>query len=175
MKTIHSARVKIWTIVVGPEEMHAELHSLAVEAARHKRVRVVDCGGWFNTWLVGQELGGQDPDAIMEVIRPFDCHHLLQIFREQAEGITPMLLLDFLHPFYDTTVGIQERRRVLRECLRRVSWMEKTVKGVLCVDLPWEYEPHGDDLLNIVLRAAGGGNLIQIPATVREFEPLRFG
>jgi len=53
--------------------------------------------------------------------RPFTCLQLLDILIEADLQSKPMLILDFLHLFYDSNAGLSLRDRTLEQCCRYVE------------------------------------------------------
>lgn len=58
--------------------------------------------------------------------RPFTCYQLVDLLADAALDGDPILILDFLHTFYDSDISLAVRFRVLRECCQHLQRLSRT-------------------------------------------------
>lgn len=92
-------------------------------------LRVLDGGNCFRGHQLARELRRHSThleDALerVQIARAFTCHQVLTLLGNTPAGPLPTLALDLLSTFYDESVNLGERRRLLlacREHLQRLS------------------------------------------------------
>ncbi|MGB8983923.1 MAG: hypothetical protein WCC12_18780, partial [Anaerolineales bacterium] len=57
------------------------------------------------------------------LMRPFTCFQFLDLLASADWGKKPVLLLDFLHLFYNPDIHVPVRQHVLEQCCRHVQFL----------------------------------------------------
>jgi hypothetical protein len=66
----------------------------------------------------------------------------------------PFVILDLLHTFYDHTVKIEERKRLLRGCLENINRLARSAGGTVSISPPKLPSKEKATLFNMVEEAA---------------------
>lgn len=126
-----------WLLVVAPRAAEVLLLRLIAHLAWRGSVRVLDGGNRFQPHFLARALqriataphgpGERDLDALLmrvSLARAFTCYQMLALLERQVESDpgersnpTPMIILDILATFWDESVPLVERRRLLENCL----------------------------------------------------------
>lgn len=118
-------------LVITPYIGGQAVFDLVARLALQGALEVVDGGNTFNAYHVVRALHRQTPAyaqamARVRLARVFTCYQMATLLAElegQPRGGAPLLALDFLSTFADQNVAVAERRRLLKECLKRLSKM----------------------------------------------------
>lgn len=81
-----------------------------------------------------RHLPGTDLQAALGRIglaRAFTCHQMVTLLETTPPGADPTLVLDLLNTFYDQSVPLRERRRLLATCLTHLNRLAR--QGPLAV------------------------------------------
>ncbi len=83
-------------------------------------------GEWLPTYALVRSLRRRTPaiHQIMERIRlarPFTCYQVLDLLTGIRPEHDPVLVLDFLHHFYNPDIPVSVRQRVLEQCCKRLE------------------------------------------------------
>ncbi len=116
-------------VVSAPRSAMRLLLGLAARLALAGTLRVLDCGNCFNVYTVTQALHQHTMDTTaalkrISVARAFTCYQVTALLESTPQDSTPTLVLDLLSTFYDESVSLGERRRLLDRnvtALRRLS------------------------------------------------------
>ena len=117
------------SLVVLPRAATRLLLELVARIARNKRLRILDGGNCFNVYVVARELARYTPDVEsalrrIEVARAFTCYQVLTLLEDTPADGMPTMVLNIMDTFYDESVPLIERQRLLEHCiweLRRLS------------------------------------------------------
>jgi hypothetical protein len=83
-------------------------------------------GEWLPTYALVHSIRRRTSD-IKEVLgrvrlaRPFTCYQVLDLLEETRPERDPILILDFLHHFYNPDIQPPVRQRVLEQCCRHLQ------------------------------------------------------
>jgi hypothetical protein len=118
-----------YVVVRAPRSTMRLLLDMAARLALAGAVRVLDCGNCFNVYTVTQALHQHTMDTTaalkrISVARAFTCYQVTALLETTPQDPTPTLVLDLLSTFYDESVALGERRRLLDRnvrALRRLS------------------------------------------------------
>ncbi len=83
-------------------------------------------GEWLPTYALVQSIRRRTPE-VKEVLgrvrlaRPFTCYQVLDLLEGVRPERDPILVLDFLHHFYNPDIQPGVRRRVLEQCCRQLQ------------------------------------------------------
>ena len=83
-------------------------------------------GEWLPTYALVRSLRRRTT-AIHDVLdrirlaRPFTCYQVLDLLTDIGPERYPVLVLDFLHHFHNPDIPLDVRRRVLRQCCKRLE------------------------------------------------------
>lgn len=83
-------------------------------------------GEWIPTYALVQSIRQRTPDVKqilgrVRLARPFTCYQVLDLLEETRPERDPILILDFLHHFYNPDIQASVRRRVLEQCCRHLQ------------------------------------------------------
>lgn len=90
-------------------------------------LRVMDGGNRFNAYRVARALRGLERGSMSRALarislaRAFTCYQMASMLEQAPAAPVPMLVIDFLDTFYDQSVPLVERRRLLGRCLERLQ------------------------------------------------------
>jgi len=101
-------------------------------------------GEWLPTYALVQSVRRQTTQVRqvlerMRLARPFTCYQVLDLLEDIRPEHDPILILDFLHHFYNPDIQPFVRRRVLEQCctqLQRLALMRPLI--VLVEHMPTE-------------------------------------
>lgn len=124
------------------------------ECAALGSLQVVDAAFLFNPYALASHLAaaGSDPNQLLQrvhIARAFTCYQVDTLLSQLPASGQPLVVLGLLMTFLDEAVRLDERRRLLAACLRRLRAYPGTVLVVECaLDAP-------PDLLDMLCRSAG--------------------
>jgi hypothetical protein len=83
-------------------------------------------GEWLPTYALVHSIRRRTPDVKrvlgrVRLARPFTCYQVLDLLEETRPERDPMLILDFLHHFYNPDIQPPVRQRVLEQCCRHLQ------------------------------------------------------
>jgi hypothetical protein len=83
-------------------------------------------GEWIPTYALVQSIRRKTPEVQqvlgrVRLARPFTCYQVLDLLEEVRPESDPILVLDFLHHFYNPDIQPDVRRRVLENCCRHLQ------------------------------------------------------
>ncbi len=83
-------------------------------------------GEWIPTYALVQSIRRRTPDVQqilgrVRLARPFTCYQVLDLLEEVRPESDPILVLDFLHHFYNPDIQPTVRQRVLEHCCRHLQ------------------------------------------------------
>jgi hypothetical protein len=85
-------------------------------------LHVLDGGNQFNTFTVGcAARGRQEVLNRITVLQAFTCYQVLSELESMPATQSPFVVLDLLNTFYDESVQIEERKRLLRSCIAHLE------------------------------------------------------
>ena len=137
MKTDIELQTGNWLLVVGPRAICPTLLALTARLAEAGPVRVVDGGNHYNVYPVARAVRGR-PEVLerIRVSRAFTCYQVLSLLESTPAIQMPFVVLDLLSTFYDESVQIGERKRLLRACITHLERLEQVAGGVVSVHPP---------------------------------------
>jgi len=146
--------------LLAPHAGAQSMLGLAARLAQRGPLRVLDGGNRFNVYTVARYLrsleGGNFQAALgrIHVARAFTCYQMVTLLAEASVQPTATLVFDLLDTFYDESVSLIERRRLLAVCLQRLRVLAGATEVVISVRPP--PPPHADPtgLLQAVQSAA---------------------
>ena len=116
-------------LLLAPHAAQGMMIELAAGLARRGELRVLDGGNLFNAYLLARALRRQTVDilAAMERVslaRAFTCYQMDALLAASPAQPVPTLVLDLPAMYYDESVPLPERQRLLArgvQHLRRLS------------------------------------------------------
>ncbi len=153
-------------LLAAPRAASEKMLAFAARLAQAGQLRVVDGGNRFNVYLLARLAGRLKRETLHETLgrvwfaRAFTCFQMAALLEQIPATPDPTLVIDFLNTFYDESVPLAERRRVLEACLRHLRRLSHPAAAVVSVRPP--PPPHLDPtgLLDAVQDAA---NLVWYP------------
>jgi hypothetical protein len=119
-------------LLIAPRSFLREaLPPFIAHLAASELIRVLDGGNCFHGYAIARALrrqtaGVQAALERIQVARAFTCYQVLTLLSETSSGFVPTLGLELLGTFYDESVPLEERRRLLEQSLlhlQRLSQM----------------------------------------------------
>lgn len=147
-------------LLVSPASTLPDLFDLVARLALQGSVCVFDGGNTFQGYLLARSLRRQVPDPtapLQRVLlsRVFTCYQMAALLDSESFPAHPILLLDFLATFYDQSVRVAERRRLLRGCLRRLREISRRTPVAIWVQQRQVIPEEALSFLDLVQSAAG--------------------
>jgi hypothetical protein len=105
------------------------------------------------------------------VSRAFTCYQVLSLLESTPAIQAPFVVLDMLSTFYDESVQVGERKRLLRSCITHLKRLERVAGGVVSVHPPAIPSPAAEELWALLQVSAADTFIIQPAAPVPE--PMR--
>lgn len=140
-----------WTLLVLARGMHAPLLSNLHRLAERSPLTVLDGGNRFNAYLVARGARGQA--ELLEQItvsRAFTCYQMLSLLETTPASHRPILALDLLNTFYDESVRVHERRRLLEGCIAHLDRLSQPAGGAVTVHPPAVPSPEAIEFVRML-------------------------
>jgi len=172
METNIELRTGSWLLVVGPRAICPTLLALTARLAEAGPVRVLDGGNRFNAYTVARAARGRS-DVLnrITVSRAFTCYQVLSLLESTQAIQFPFVVLDLLSTFYDESVQIGERKRLLRACISHLERLEQAAGGVVSIHPPAVPSQAAVELLGLLQASAVDTFFVQPVAPAPE--PMR--
>lgn len=170
MDEITDIRPGKWTLLVLSRGMHAPLLSNLHRLAERSPLTVLDGGNRFNAYLVARGARGQT--ELLEritVSRAFTCYQMLTLLETTPAPLAscqrdcvraarsrpaalprPILVLDMLNTFYDESVRVHERRRLLENCIFHLDRLSRPAGGAVTVHPPAVPSPEAIEFVRML-------------------------
>ncbi len=140
-----------WTLLILNRGMHAPLLSNLYRLAERSPLTVLDGGNRFNAYLVARGARGQT--ELLEritVSRAFTCYQMLTLLETTHSLSKPILVLDMLNTFYDESVRVHERRRLLTGCITHLDRLCRPAGGAVTVHPPAVPSPEAIEFVRML-------------------------
>ena len=161
-----------WMLLVGPRSLNATMLAVIARLGESGPLRVLDGGNRFNAYTVARAAHGrQDILDRITVARAFTCYQVLSLLEDTPAIQIPFVILDFLSTFYDESVQVGERKRLLRACTLHLERLAGASGGAVSVHPPAVPSQAAVELLRLLQASAGEVYFIQSAAPAPE--PLR--
>lgn len=132
-----------WVLVVAPHAADALMFELIARLAPGGPLRVLDGGDRFKAHPIARalrrHLPGADLAAALERIalaRAFTCHQMVTLLEATPAAPHPTLVLDLLKTFYDESVPLPQRQRLLALCQGHLERLARQGPLAVSVRLP---------------------------------------
>lgn len=124
-------------LIVGPRAIRFYMTRLVVSLARTRPVRVLDAGGQLEPSLLHQLAGKRKQEILarLDLTPVRSGRHLEGLLESAGVRPIPLILLDLLGPFSDTSLSLPERRQVLQACLEQLQRL-KVIGGAVSLCPP---------------------------------------
>jgi len=158
-----------WMLLVGPSSLNASLLQGIAHFGEQAGVRVLDGGNRFNAYTLARAARGR-PDVLnrITVARAFTCYQLLALLESTPATAGPFVILDLLRTFYDESVQVGERKRLLRAGIAQLHRLEQAAGGLVSVHPPALPSPAAVALLGLLEEAAAEIFFVQRPPPLPE-------
>ena len=135
-------------------------------------MRVLDGGNRFNAYTLARLARGR-PEVLerITVSRAFTCYQVLALLESTPASASPFVVLDLLNTFYDESVQVGERKRLLRACITQLKRLERAAGGAVSLHPPAVPSQAALELLGMLQAACLEAYFVQ-PAA-QPPEPLR--
>jgi hypothetical protein len=157
-------------LLVAPHAAGEGMLELAAHLVPRGPLRVMDCGNRFNVYILARKLyrlQRGDPRQLLArvyVSRAFTCYQVTALLEQTAVSAQPTLLVDLLDTFYDQSVPLGERRRLLDICLAHLQRLSQQAAVVASLRPPRPPQTDPSGLLDAVCAAADLVWYPEIPA-----------
>jgi len=161
-----------WILLVGPRSLNPTMLDAVARLGQRTPVRVLDGGNRFNAYIVARAARGR-PETLdrISVSRAFTCYQVLSLLESTPATQVPFIVLDLLNTFYDESVQVGERKRLLRVCITHLERLEVAAAGAVSVHPPAVPSPAAVELLEMLQASAADTFFTQPDAPAAE--PLR--
>jgi hypothetical protein len=160
VNTLPDLLPKHLSLLILSEHSRGLLPALIARLVLRAPLRVLDAGNCFPAYPIAREIRRRtaDLDATLEriqVARAFTCYQALALLEETSSDTTPVLILSLLSTFYDESIRLAERKRLLARCVQEIQRLCRQAPVGVIVSLRPE-QPDGPDLLQILESSADG-------------------
>jgi hypothetical protein len=161
-----------WILLVGPRSLNNTMLSAIARLGESGPIRILDGGNRFNAYKVARAVRGR-PEILNQITisRAFTCYQVRSLLEGSPATPVPFVVLDLLSTFYDESVQIGERKRLLQACMRHLDRLAGGAGGVVSVHPPKVPSREAIALLEMIQKTAGDTYFIQPVATAPE--PMR--
>ncbi len=109
-------------LVIGQHAAQDAMIELAGGLVHLGRVRVLDGGNQFNAYWLARSLRRRSPEMFpmlsrVSLARAFTCYQMETMLAESRSLATPTIVMDLLATFFDESVALPERRRLLQRAV----------------------------------------------------------
>jgi len=172
MLTSIESKAGSWILLVGPRSLNSSMLTAIACLGERCSLRVLDGGNRFNAYTVARAARGRrDILEHITVSRAFTCYQVLSLLESTPSTQAPFVVLDLLNTFYDESVQIGERKRLLRSCIAHLERLDRCAGGVVSVHPPAVPSQAAIELLSL-LQASAEDTFFAQPAA-SALEPMR--
>jgi hypothetical protein len=159
-------------LLVGPRSLNTSMLTAIARLGEGAPVRVLDGGNRFNAYTLARLARGR-PEVLerITVSRAFTCYQVLSLLESTPASLSPFVVLDLLNTFYDESVQVGERKRLLRLCITQLKRLEAAAGGAVSLHPPAVPSQAAVELLGMLQAATAEAYFIQPAAPPPE--PLR--
>ena len=162
-----------WLLIVGPHSIRHMMMTVIAGLAEHEPVRVLDGGNQFDAYQIARFVRGS-PTCLerIKVSRAFSCYQVLTLLENTPSVAEPFVVLDMLNTFYDESVKIWERKRLLRKCLDNLGRLQRYAGGAVSISPPRVRSKEATELFKMVEAAAKDTYQVELMIPSREMSRL---
>lgn len=159
-------------LLVGPRSLNTTMLNAIARLGEGGPVRILDGGNRFNAYMVARAARGR-PDVLnrITISRAFTCYQVRSLLESTPATPIPFVVLDLLNTFYDESVQIGERKRLLRACTMHMERLAGAAGGVVTVHPPRVPSQAAVELLEMLQSPMVDSYFIEMPAPTPE--PMR--
>ena len=128
-------------ILAARAAQHQLVNALIARRALAGPVRVLDGGNCFKGHHLARELRRGTPDLKValenvHMARAFTCYQVVTLLNSTPEVPFPTMVLEMLSTFYDESVPLVERQRLLETCLVQLHRLSRQASVAVSVSPP---------------------------------------
>lgn len=129
-------------VLLAPRAADEMMLTITAHLAQRSALRVMDGGNRFNAYKVARALRHQGVAALdqalarIHVARAFTCYQMTTLLEQASPQAVPTLVIDLLDTFYDQSVRLGERRRLLEGCLGHLQRISRQAAVVVSLRPP---------------------------------------
>ena len=159
-------------LLVGPRSLNTTMLNAIARLGEGGPVRILDGGNRFNAYMVARAARGR-PEVLnrITVSRAFTCYQVRSLLESTPATPIPFVVLDLLNTFYDESVQVGERKRLLRACTMHMERLAGAAGGVVTVHPPRVPSQAAVELLEMLQSPMVDSYFIETPAPAPE--PMR--
>jgi hypothetical protein len=160
MNVLPEPRPGQFLLLAAPRAASEKMLAFTARLAQAGPLRVVDGGNRFNVYILARLAGRLKHETLPEILRrvwiarAFTCFQMAALLEQIPALPNPTLVIDFLNTFYDESVPLAERRRVLGACLVHLRRLSRPAAVVVSVRPPPPLHVDPTGLLDAVRAAA---------------------
>ena len=161
-----------YILLVGPRNLNTTMLNAIARLGERGAVRILDGGNRFNAYLVARAAHGRlEVLNRITISRAFTCYQVRSLLESTPATPVPFVVLDMLSTFYDESVQVGERKRLLQACTRHLERLAGAAGGAVSVHPPKVPSQAANDLLGMLEASTADTYFIQPPAPAPE--PMR--
>lgn len=127
--------------LVAPGSANRIMLNLVARLAQNTHLRVLDGGNCFNAYTVASLLRRRTSRVNValgriRVARAFTCYQMAALLEDTPADTTPTLVLNLLATFYDESVSLDERQRLLHDSTAELRRLSSRAPMMVSVRLP---------------------------------------
>jgi hypothetical protein len=139
---------KLYLVIGSRSVIRRTLNSALAQFALAGPVHVLDGGNLFDFYAVARMLRARTArlEEVLEridIARAFTCYQVITLLSQTPESSYPIFILDLLSTFYDESVAIRERKRLLQQSIRELRRLGSKAPVILSAT-PGEGEEAGE-------------------------------
>jgi hypothetical protein len=172
MDTLFNLRPGKWSLIILPRSMRSNILVSIGHLAERCPILVLDGGNGFNAYTVSRAVQGRE-DVLrrIRISRAFSCHQMASLLEGISQVPKSVVCLDFLSTFFDESLPVRERQRLLEACLLHFTRLNKLANLIVTISPPKVILPETAAFLELLGNAAGA--IWTTPAPLPAPEPLR--
>jgi hypothetical protein len=145
-----------WGLFLIPRTLRARLLPAVARLAVRGPLLILDGGNSLNAYVVARAAGGRaDILQRVRVARAFTCCQMVSLLEATPALSTPVICLDLLATFFDASLPLPERQRLLSTCLPHFARLGEAAGMVVTVSPPKIALPEAAEFLALLEQAAG--------------------
>jgi hypothetical protein len=172
MDTLFDLRLGKWSLIILPRSMRSNTLTGIGRLAERGPILVLDGGNSFNAYTVSRAVRGrEDVLRCIQISRAFTCHQMVSLLEGISSAPSSVVCLDFLATFFDESLPVRERQRLLEACLPHFTSINQSANLAVTISPPKVILSETVAFLQILQTAAG--SIWAAPAVLPAPEPLR--
>lgn len=137
---------RLHLLLAASPTRHELVNTVIARLACGGPLRILDGGNCFQAHRIARLLRRQTSSLNtalenIHIARAFTCYQSLALLSKMPALPLPLLALDLLTTFYDESVPLPERQRLLRGCLSQLHRLSRRAPALVSMDTPKQNQP----------------------------------